>query len=283
MKTIRISFIGAGKVGFSFGKYLKKHGLEIAGYLSRNPDSSRAAAEFVSTEVFLDYPSLIRESDMILITTPDSSVRPVYEELTRYPLEGRIVAHMSGGMSADVFKPTNLFGVEPISIHPICPISDKYQSYRNLETCYFSLEGSDAAYKRVMEEVFSRLPNRTTRLTGENKALYHLANVTVSNLYLPLMAKAARYLASCGFEEGDAIRALSPLMEANIRNVLEKGILGALTGPVERGDCATVKRHLSVIPPSDEAIYRELSRSLVSLAEEKHEERDYRELKDLLR
>ena len=45
---MKIGFIGAGKVGFSLGKYFAEKGMELSGYYSKNPASSKAAAEFTS-------------------------------------------------------------------------------------------------------------------------------------------------------------------------------------------------------------------------------------------
>ena len=43
---MRIGFIGAGKVGFSLGRYLAEGGVTVTGYYSRNSRSAREAAEF---------------------------------------------------------------------------------------------------------------------------------------------------------------------------------------------------------------------------------------------
>jgi len=42
---MRAGFIGAGKVGFSLGKYLKENGVEITGYFSKSPESAKSAAD----------------------------------------------------------------------------------------------------------------------------------------------------------------------------------------------------------------------------------------------
>ena len=43
---MRIGFIGAGKVGFTLGKYFAVNGLDVAGYYSRNYKSAEEAAAF---------------------------------------------------------------------------------------------------------------------------------------------------------------------------------------------------------------------------------------------
>ena len=49
---MRAGFIGAGKVGFTLGKYLAMHGIEISGYYSRTPASAKEAAEFTQSRYY---------------------------------------------------------------------------------------------------------------------------------------------------------------------------------------------------------------------------------------
>ena len=52
METIKFGFIGAGKVGFSLGKYLKENNINVIGYYSRKLHSSQEAAFFTDTKHF---------------------------------------------------------------------------------------------------------------------------------------------------------------------------------------------------------------------------------------
>ena len=57
----------------------------------------------------------------------------------------------------------------------------------------------------------------------------------------------------------------------------------ALTGPVERGDAETVRKHLSVLGDGPEGeLYRAASEVLVSIAERKNPDRDYGEIRRIL-
>ena len=68
----------------------------------------------------------------------------------------------------------------------------------------------------------------------------------------------------------------------NVNNIAEKGCVEALTGPVERGDIGTVQRHLETLVGDDREIYRLLSLRLLTLAQEKHPDKDYTNLKEVL-
>ena len=55
------------------------------------------------------------------------------------------------------------------------------------------------------------------------------------------------------------------LARATLDNVADLGAAAALTGPVARGDWATVRRHLDAIPAGERPAYRALAASAARL------------------
>lgn len=276
-----IGFIGAGKVGISLGKYFSINNLNLSGYYSKNANSATEAAEFTNSKHFNDLQTLIRYSNLIFITTPDDVIIEIWNELKEYNLKDKIICHTSGSLSSSIFSNINTLGALGYSIHPMCAFSDKFTTYKSLNQIYFSIQGDDA-YLYVLSDLLKGLGNNVIILDKDKKPLYHLANVTVSNLVLSLLEIGCSYMQTCGLNEKDAINALMPLIENNIKNIKTNGFLNALTGPAERGDLETLKRHLTVIPPSDLELYRHLSLNLISLSEKKHTEKNYNILKNEL-
>ena len=68
---MRIGFIGAGKVGFTLGKFFTEHHIPISGFYSRSADSADAAAKFTNSKHFDDLSALLSDSDAVFITVPD--------------------------------------------------------------------------------------------------------------------------------------------------------------------------------------------------------------------
>ena len=64
---MRAGFIGAGKVGFSLGKYLKENGVEITGYFSKSPESAKSAADFTNTKLYKSIEDILSDSDTCLL------------------------------------------------------------------------------------------------------------------------------------------------------------------------------------------------------------------------
>ena len=96
-------------------------------------------------------------------------------------------------------------------------------------------------YLLKIKEYIEGFGNKAQIISWENKAMYHLASVVVSNHVIALAALGNELLIKCGISEKEAINALYPLMLNNIKNVGKKGIRESLTGPIERGDSETIK------------------------------------------
>ena len=107
---------------------------------------------------------------------------------------------------------------------------------------------------------------------------------TMRNLMCALVQESVALLRGCGFSQREALDALAPLMRANLAHLLQVGPQQALTGPVERGDTATVAKHLACLTGEDaRQVYRGASRMLVELARNKHPDIDAESMNEILK
>jgi predicted short-subunit dehydrogenase-like oxidoreductase (DUF2520 family) len=277
-----IGFIGCGKVGFSLGKYFSIKGITLSGYYSEFYKDAVEASEFTNSKAYENINDLVKDSSMIFITTPDDSIHEVWQKLSNFNLTNKIICHTSGSLTSSIFSNINNSDAFAYSIHPIFVFSDKYNAYKNLQDAYFSIEGPEN-YIHELKDFIHSLGNKTFVINKEDKPLYHLASVTVSNLVLSLINTGCNYLSQCGLSENASLEALLPLIQNNIDNIKTNGFISALTGPVERNDLGTVKHHIEAIPTDDVKLYKNLSLKLLSLSEEKHKNKDYKKLKEYLR
>ncbi len=277
---MRIGFIGAGKVGFSLGKYFTEHNVCVSGYYSRNLNSSKEAAAFTKTKYYKELEVLIQQSDTLFLTVPDGSIREVYSEIIQSDIEGKCLVHCSGALSSMVFSGIRAKGARGCSVHPICAVSDKLTGYRDLSKAYFTIEGTDV---EDLAELLRSCGNVMESISAEKKVMYHAASVCVSNLVVGLYDMATGLLQECGLSDTFASHALQPLFMGNAENITENGVIRALTGPVERADLGTVEKHLTTLTKDEREIYRLLSRRLVEVAKQKNPNRDYYELTNALR
>lgn len=276
---MRIGFIGAGKVGFSLGKYFAEHDLHVSGYYSRNLDSSKEAAVFTNSKYYECLKDIIKESDTLFLTVTDSAVSDVYSEILKYDLRGKIIAHCSGAMTSEVFSGISQKGALGCSVHPICAVNSKVTGYQDLSQAYFTIEGEEEGKLFTLLE---QCGNKVEGLSAECKISYHCAAVFASNLVIALYEQAADMLKECGLSKEFSGKALMPLFFQNCMNIVKKGTEESLTGPIERGDEKTVKKHLSVLLEDKKILYGLLSKELLSIAQRKNPERNYDSLHNLL-
>ncbi len=278
---MRIGFVGAGKVGFSLGKYMTERKVCVSGYYSLHPDSALSASEFTHTRHYLRFEDLVRESDAVFLTVPDGAISSVWNSLKRLKLQGKFICHCSGSLSSAIFSGIDRTGASGYSIHPLFAVNDRLQSYKELSHAFFTIEGSPE-HIQLWEEMFRGFGNPVRILSSQNKTLYHASAVCVSNLVIGLYETAARLLLSCGFEPEEAQAALGPLFIHNADKLDAEGCEAALTGPVERGDLSTIQNHLDVLSGNEREIYVRLSEVLVDIAKRKHPHRDYGTVSGLL-
>ena len=270
-------------MGCTLGKFLSEGGFQLSGYTSRSPESAEAAAEFTGSKHYSDISDLIKESDAVFITVPDGKIRSVYEEVSKNNIGGKIICHASGSLTAaECFPHIEDKGAYGYSIHPLFPVSTKFETYKELEGAFFCIEGSKRYLEKIKDEA-DRLGCHGYIIDGSDKVKYHAACAISSNLMCSLIGESLTLLKECGFTEELALQALSPLIKSNMNHVLEVGPKDALTGPVERCDTGTVEKHLACFNTEKERnLYRWASLKVVELAEERHAETDYSGLKKLL-
>lgn len=279
---MKIGIIGAGKVGTTLGKYLVLENQTVTGYYSKTPKSGAEAAAFTGTKCFQTLGNLVEASDTLFVTTPDGVIAEIWDCIAKMDcdLSGYTICHFSGSLSSNVFSGIEQTGAKACSIHPMYAFSDKYTSYKEFHTAYLTAEG-DA---KAIVSLFQAIGHTVFSVNTEGKAKYHAAASMASNFMIGLMQTSLDLLKDCGFSCRDAMALLRPLVENNISAMLDKGCESALTGPVERGDIETVRKHLQVLQGSqEEMIYRTLGGKLLELAQQKNPDRNYTALENLLK
>ena len=190
------------------------------------------------------------DPQLVLLCVPDGAIAEVARGVTPGPL----VAHVSGATPLAALDPH----VRRFSVHPL----QTFTRSRGPE----QLDGAWAAVTAETDEtraaglwLAETLGLRPFELADSARALYHAGAVFASN-YLVTLHRAASLL----FESAGAPpEALEPLMRRTIENDFE------LTGPIARGDVATVEAHRAAIRetrPELEQLYETLAGETVALA-----------------
>jgi predicted short-subunit dehydrogenase-like oxidoreductase (DUF2520 family) len=271
-KTINYAVIGCGRVGITWARQLAAIGGKPVGFVSRRRSSARAALEVAGGgRVFEDLGMAVRGADLVLITTPDTQIEATASALaaTQALKSGSVVLHCSGALGAEILATVRQGDVHAGSLHPLQSFAAPVQDRNPFQGIVMAAEGDPAAVD-LAEDLAGRLAARFIRLPAGTKTLYHAAAVVASNYLVTLMGAALEMLAVSGMKGRDAFEILHPLVQGTLDNIQQLGIPDALTGPIARGDAATVERHcrdLAEHRPSLLQLYRVLGAHTLTIAE----------------
>lgn len=196
------------------------------------------------------------DEQVLFITTPDAAIAEVAASVT--PRDDRVVVHVSGSLGLDVLAPHP----RRASVHPMMALPDGDTGARRLlEHGNFAL---NAAGDPIGQSIVDALGGRAITLADDPDArARHHAACCVAGNYVTTVVGLVERLAS---DAGVPVDAYLDLARGAIDNVAELGAAAALTGPVARGDHATVDRHRSVVSATDQAFHEALIAAAKDLA-----------------
>jgi predicted short-subunit dehydrogenase-like oxidoreductase (DUF2520 family) len=188
---------------------------------------------------------LLEESaELVLLCVPDRAIAEVAAGIAPGPW----VAHVSGATPLAALAPhTRRFGLHPLQTFT------RARGAEQLDGAYAAVTSESEEARETGFELARLLGLTPFGLAEERRDAYHAGAAIASN-YLVTLRRAAGTL----FEAAGAPpEALDPLMRRTIENGFE------LTGPIARGDWATVDAHLGAIRrerPELEPMYAALAR-----------------------
>lgn len=197
------------------------------------------------------------------------------------PIAEKMICHCSGSLSSRIFSGIENAGAFGFSVHPLLAVSDRYESYQELPKALITIEG-EKAHLPKLKSFLESTGLTVCEIDSEAKVRYHGAAVFASNLVVGLLSAASDEFAKCGLPEEHLGMAMESLVLGNVKKVLAVGGSDALTGPVERNDVGTVKKHLDEFDGINKEIYKVLSRKAMAIAEAKHPDYDYMQLEEVL-
>lgn len=245
---MNIGFIGAGKVGTAFGKYLSNNGFNVEGYYSKREKSAQNAAEYCNSRAYVNMEDLTQKVDIIFITTNDDEIEKVADKLTENNIlsTGQIIVHMSGASSSEILKRAKERGCFTYSLHPLQAFADIEKAVIDLKDTVFSIEGDEEKI-HVFEDMLENTGNRYFKIAKDQKSVYHATACVVSNYLVTLMDYGLSLFEAIGIKGEDGYKALYPLIDGTVKNIYNLGTKNALTGPIARGDVETIGKHIKSI------------------------------------
>ena len=229
----RARIIGAGRAGGSFAGALTSVGLDIE--IADRYDLSTAAADV----------------DLVLICTPDDVIADVARSID--PGQA-VVAHCSGSRQLDVLAPHG----RPCSVHPLMSLPNPtIGATRLLDGCRFAVAGDPTGRAMI-----GLLGGIAFDVDDDDRAAYHATASVAANHLVALCAEVEALASRLDIDPAGFWR----MMETTLADVAKHGAAGALTGPVARGDWATVRAHLDALDDDHRQPYIALARVAARIA-----------------
>jgi predicted short-subunit dehydrogenase-like oxidoreductase (DUF2520 family) len=267
----KVGIAGTGRVAQALARLLLEEGEAVVCIAGRDPRRTRLAAEFAGQGVEpVPFSQLASRAQRWLIAVSDTALPEVVRLLAGAATRAGIALHTCGTKDEDELLPLRKLGFSCGTLHPLQTISEPLQGVAALWGAAFAVSGDEAAAGWA-GQIVERLGGTVLNIPGDARPLYHAAAVMASNYVVALIDAAQGLLSeSAGVDRETALRALAPLVRSAVGNVFICGPAAALTGPVERGDAATVGAHLQALAPTAVAdFYRAAGLHTLDLARRK--------------
>lgn len=249
---LRVGIVGAGRVGGALGAALRRAGHDVVAASAVSASSLARVARMLPGAEVLPPDEVIAAADFVLLAVPDDALRPLVAGLadTGAWREGQLVAHTSGAQGISVLDPAAARGVLALALHPVMTFAGRPEDVDRLLGATFGVTALDEL-RPVAESLVVEMGGEPVWVPESARPLYHAALSIGSNHLVTLVNDALSLLDDAGVESPAQL--LAPLLSASLDNVLRLRD-AALTGPVARGDVATLRRHRRALSESAPAL-----------------------------
>lgn len=242
--SFRFALVGAGRVGTAVALLLAERGHVCAGVASRSEESAARAARRLDTEV-LEVSGGIGNVDVVLIGAPEKAIAGLAASLSRHLDPGTTVVHFAGSLGLAPLAAVIQASGHGCALHPVQACPDVDTARRRLPGSAWGLTCSPGAKRWASWLVESELKGRAVPVDEHARRIWHAAAVTTSNGIAALLAAGESMLSAIDVQHPQVV--LGPLAEGTVNNAAENGGARSLTGPVVRGETATIEGHVAAL------------------------------------
>lgn len=279
---LRVGIIGVGKVGSVVGAALQSAGHPVVGVTAISEISRHRAAQYFPATDIVSMDQILELCDLVVVAIPDDHLESVIAGLAKTSgfRSGQIVVHLSGRHGLTVLEPAAAHGALVAAAHPAMTFAGTTHDLARLEGCPWAVTAVGDALL-IAQALVLEMGGRPTVIDDELRIRYHAALSHASNHLVTLVHEVHETLRDIGIDD---VHYAESLMTATLENAMVMHV-DALTGPISRGDVATVAAHINAIREShDLPSYRALAQSTISAAlrARKISEETAQELRDIV-
>jgi len=234
---MNIEIVGPGRAGGALAIAARHAGHSVVSIRGRDSDRIDGIAAMVEITP--------GEPDLRIIAVSDSAIGDVAATCaTRAPVA---TVHVSGAIGVDALAPIEAAGAAIGSFHPLQTLPDPQRGADALAGSWIGIT-SDEPLRSLLRDFALSLGCTPFDIADVDKPLYHAGAAAAANFTLASLGLSKRYMEHAGVP----FEAVRPLVEAAVANAFAVGPEAALTGPVVRGDVATVRSQINAVAGIDE-------------------------------
>jgi predicted short-subunit dehydrogenase-like oxidoreductase (DUF2520 family) len=223
----RLAIVGQGRLGRALAAALTAAGCDVTGPYGRGFNGHCFDGDGFDGH----------RADVVLLCVPDGEIGAAASLIAPGPLVG----HCSGATTLAPLAPHEAFSMHPLmTVTADGPGGPGGEGFAGAGA---AIAGSTARATALAAGLAAALGMRAVVIADADRAAYHAAASIASNLLVTLEAAAERIAVSAGADR----ELLLPLVRATVENWAALGPERALTGPVARGDEATVTRQRAAV------------------------------------
>jgi predicted short-subunit dehydrogenase-like oxidoreductase (DUF2520 family) len=252
--ALRIGIVGRGRAATTLHPRLAQAGMAPLWWWSRGEAGG---------------PLELPQVEVVLLAVPDAAIADAARALARRPgAVEEIWLHLAGSRPAALARADGHTPRAAGLFHPLAALPGPTASPDLLRGATAGLAGDPDAVA-AGHRLAAALEMHPLALDPSTQPLYHAAAVTVAGHLTALVSQAVTMLCATGMSAEQAQRALSALALGALKNLDGASPADAITGPIARGDVATVRAHLAQLDRLDGHLadtYRRLARTALELS-----------------
>jgi predicted short-subunit dehydrogenase-like oxidoreductase (DUF2520 family) len=225
--------VGPGRAGGSIALAAVRSGHEIVGIVSRSDGGGSGFGPALNLE------DQLPPAELLLIAVRDDAIVEVTRHLAEVIASIPVAAHVSGFTPVSALEPLAAVGLATGGFHPLQTLPDPERGALALAGSYVGI-GGDGPARSILTELAVTLQMRPFDLSDESRPMYHAGAAAASNFVITALETAGDLMNAAGIDPGVAV----PLVERAVANTFQGGSPSVLTGPIARGDSATIRGQL---------------------------------------
>jgi predicted short-subunit dehydrogenase-like oxidoreductase (DUF2520 family) len=265
-KKDNLIIIGAGKISYSLAPVLIDAGYKIKSIISSNIKRAEELAGKLHVKDFSDnLKSLKIKRGIFILAVPDNQIRITAEKISTLKIDfsNSLIIHLSGSHDISLLNSVALKKAHTASFHILQTFPSRRR--RNIKNSFSAIETFSSEASDYLFKLSKDLKLNPFLIDSRNKVIYHLAAVFASNFINAVLFQSQQLFEIIGLKEYSFNDIFAPLYYSTIMNIKITSPAGALSGPIERGDLETIKKHIREIKRNS-GIKRDILSLYISLS-----------------